>query len=590
MTDGERSSRGSSQHGYSVENGASDALVRLLGMCRDTLPEEYLGFQSGVSFTTSPGFADDVPLFPCPLKEQEATAAIRALEGMVASTIAQLRYGCDARDSQIRVDVTKAACSLMSSYMTTLDDLTKSDPEIRNRIPDTDLNGAQSILYRRLSANLYRTKDPASYYHIHGSLEATKTLQMLGLEPFRPDLQDYRECLRTIGTAVRQFTVRQLEEMNAKEDQAGVPALRHSEFLQTCHGKALDRMPAFTVHAKESATPAVPFLEAEHTAAAAAGSPPRQALTGIRVLELCRVVAGPTIGRSLAAHGASVLKVTSPHLPDVPFFQLDVNTGKHTTSLHLRDPQDRAVFEELLATTDVVIDGYRPGALEGLGYGPDSLVQLARRRGRGIVYVAEDCFGGSGLDESAGAEWASRRGWQQIADCVTGVAWEQGRFMRLDEPIVPPFPMSDYGTGALGCVAALTGLYRRATQGGSWVCRTSLCQYNLFVLSLGLYPGDVQDRLRRAHDRAFFDLRHDDSVDEVSQRALQSLKRVHARLFAPEMVQQAWSRGFGGRMTWPREALAVQGLRVGHARAARPNGFDEPSWENWEVEEEVVRQ
>jgi hypothetical protein len=437
------------------------------------------------------------------------------------------------------------------------------------------------VLYRRLSANLYQTKTSGEYYHIHGSLDATKTLEMLGLKAFRPDLQEYRECLRTIGDAVRKFTVAELEALNAQQSQAGAPALKWADFSRTAHAQALCRLPPFTVRAMEEATPRAAFPAGRRSSSA-------HALRGIRVLEICRVIAGPTIGRSLAAHGADVLKVTSPDLPDVPFFQIDVNLGKHTTALDLRNPADRVVFERLLDTTDVLVDGYRPGALAKLGYGPETLVQLARKRGKGIVYVTEDCFGGSGLPAGAGAEWASRPGWQQIADCVTGVAWEQGRFLGLDEPVVPPFPMSDYGTGALGCVAALTGLYRRATQGGSWICRTSLVQYDLFLLSIGLYSPELQCWLRKAHDPAFFGLRHDDSVDEVGRRALHSMKRVHPYLFTEEMMQQAWSAAYCGRVAWPREALAIRGLRVGHVRSTRPNGFDGPTWEGWEVDDEVA--
>jgi crotonobetainyl-CoA:carnitine CoA-transferase CaiB-like acyl-CoA transferase len=314
------------------------------------------------------------------------------------------------------------------------------------------------------------------------------------------------------------------------------------------------------------------------------------------VVELCRIIAGPTIGRSLAAQGAQVLKVTSPHLPDVPFFQLDVNTGKHAIHLDLRRscPRDRAAFAALLADADVLIDGYRPGALARLGYGPDFLGELARARGKGFVYVAEDCFGGADLPASAGAEWATRPGWQQIADCVTGVAWAQGRFMGLDEPVVPPFPMSDYGTGALGSAAALAGLYRRATEGGSWICRTSLVQYDVFLMGLGLLPEAEQDRLRRVHDNdaGFFGLKHSDSVDEVGKRALASMRQVVPRLFCESgLMQEAWSEAFQGVVRWPREAVEIEGLRVGHVRTARPNGWDKQvGWEGWreEIGEDII--
>ena len=135
------------------------------------------------------------------------------------------------------------------------------------------------------------------------------------------------------------------------------------------------------------------------------------------------------MSKGLAEYGAQVIKVTSPNLPDVPFFQVDVNLGKHTTNLDLRNATDRKTFEGLLQEADVVFDGYRLGALDRLGYGPKQILELTKSRGRGIVYVAENCFGHVG-------PWASRPGWQQIADCATGVAWEQGWFMGLDEPVV----------------------------------------------------------------------------------------------------------------------------------------------------------
>lgn len=435
---------------------------------------------------------------------------------------------------------------------------------------------------------------------------------MLGLPAFRPDLTDYRQCIDTIERAVKKFTVSELEELNNRHRQAGIEALKWEQFRRTSHGQAICSMPPFTVTPLEHTTLPAPFSRQEHHP----GTDP-QVLHGIKVLELCRVIAGPTIGRSLAAHGAQVLKVTSARLPDVPFFQLDVNTGKHTTSLDLKLPRDRAAFDALLSEADVLIDGYRPGALERLGYGPHHLSTLARRRGKGFVYVAEDCFGGPqhkptpkghpGTGPAANGhhytrppptplpDWSTRPGWQQIADCATGVAWTQGAFMGLSEPVVPPFPMSDYGTGALGAAAALSALYNRARHGGSWACRTSLCQYNVFLLKLGVYPEDVQRRIRLAHGftsekegKGFIGLRHGDSVDEVGKRALRSMKRVAPGLFREEMMQEAWSRGFAGVVRWPREPVSVQGVRVGHVRASRPNGFDEAGWEGWEVDEDVV--
>lgn len=152
-------------------------------------------------------------------------------------------------------------------------------------------------------------------------------------------------------------------------------------------------------------------LETESPPAPLRDSGDKRLLSGIKVLEMCRIIAGPTITRILGEYGADVLKVTSPNLSDVPFFQVDGNMGKHAADLDLKTPEGRAIFDKLVAEADVVVDGYRPGALEKLGYGPAVLAQMAAKRDKGIVYVNENCFGYEG-------EWANRPGWQQIADCV----------------------------------------------------------------------------------------------------------------------------------------------------------------------------
>ncbi|KAI0099671.1 CoA-transferase family III [Nemania sp. FL0031] len=561
---------------YSVGENARHAIESLLRASEPELPAAFSRHVQNVVFNSNSTTGDSVCL-PCPLRQQEACAALKALEGCAVAAIADLQRKESHRE--IKIHLERVTCFLMSAYITTLDGLDKSNPKIRHRLPDTDLHNAQSIIYRRLSAGLYETRDPGIFYHIHGSLEASTTLSMIGLPPFIPGLTDYNQCIKTIESAVKRFSVAELELLNQRYQQAGTAVLTQEQYGESPHGRVLHKLPPFTVRPLEMSTQPVPFAETE------GGVDRLQCLRGIRVLELCRVIAGPTIGRSLAAHGASVLKVTSSQLPDVPFFQLDVNAGKHTTSLHLKDPADRATFEALLETADVVIDGYRPGMIARLGYSPEVLAAKATQRGRGIVYVAEDCFGGSDV---LGAEWADRAGWQQIADCVTGVAWEQGSFMGLDEPVVPPFPMSDYGTGSLGTIVALAGLYRRATEGGSWICRTSLSQYNLFLLSLGLYPAEVQDDLRRRHDPQFFALRHSDSVDEVGKRALHSIRKLHPSLFTSDLMQSAYSVGFGGVVSWPKEALEVQGLRIGYVRATRPNGFDTPTWEGWEEDKMLL--
>ncbi|THV50497.1 hypothetical protein BGAL_0148g00210 [Botrytis galanthina] len=558
---------------YSVINGSQEATRALQQLVSSELPSEVLKHLEDVTYTTA---TDGTQIyFPCPFKETEATVALKSVEASVVAAIADLRYGEQKR--KIDINLEQTATFLFSTYIATIAGMNKQNPDVKSKLKDTDLLKAQAILYRRLSANLYETKNPGEYFHIHGSLEAGKTLNMIGLEAYCPDLTDYRECIDVIEKHVKKYTAAELEIMNAEINQAGVTALKWEDFKKTSHGQTLLNLPPWQLVSLQDDSPPCPFPE---VAPATPTSKP-QVLSGIRVLELCRIIAGPAMGRTLAEYGAQVIKVTSPNLSDVPFFQVDGNTGKHTADIDLKTPAGRATFEELLKSADVILDGYRPGALERLGYGPENIVKMISGRGKGIVYVSEDCFGYQG-------EWAGRPGWQQIADCVTGVAWAQGEFMGLDEPVVPPFPMSDYGTGCMGAIAALVGLFRRAKEGGSWRGTTSLCQYDVFLLGLGLYGDDVKEKVRKDHDDHFFDLRHADSVDEVGGRALKSMRRAHPELFDEKNMQKTFSKGFGEEIKWCRSPVSIEGLRVGFERASRPNGYDKPTWENWEVEKEVV--
>src|SRR5271170_3801082 len=108
------------------------------------------------------------------------------------------------------------------------------------------------------------------------------------------------------------------------------------------------------------------------------------------------------------------------------------NVGKRTADLDLKTAHDRSIFGKLLQDVDIVVDGYRPGALSRLGYGPQQLSALAEKRRKGVIYVNENCFGYR-------VDWAHRPGWQQIADCASGIAWAQGLAMGKNEPVIPPF-------------------------------------------------------------------------------------------------------------------------------------------------------
>jgi crotonobetainyl-CoA:carnitine CoA-transferase CaiB-like acyl-CoA transferase len=157
----------------------------------------------------------------------------------------------------------------------------------------------------------------------------------------------------------------------------------------------------------------------------------RDLLTGIKILDITRAIAGPIITRTLAEYGADVLHICHRNVPEVPYDPIAFNVGKKSCDLNLKDPKDRATFETLLDEADILVDGYRPGVLDRLGYGKAALVKRFGKREKGFIYVAENCYG-------FGGPLSHRSGWQQIADCVTGLSWEQGRALGRDEPIDPP--------------------------------------------------------------------------------------------------------------------------------------------------------
>ncbi|KAJ5579506.1 CoA-transferase family III [Penicillium hispanicum] len=538
------------------------------------LPPEVLANKDWVSFSTS----HNEIYFPIPFKETETLAALKGIEGSVAAAIADLRFGCGAQPRGVQVSLESATAFGCQAYMAKIDGLSKLDPAVKSRLKDTDLLAAQSNGYRRMSANLYKTKTPAKFYHIHGSLEATATLNMIGLEGHRPDLTDYEEIIKIIEGQVQKFTVSELEEMNKEYRQAGVPALKYEEFKKTPHGALNVEEPPWKVTKLQGDVPPTAFPATQR------GS--EKILEGVKVLEMCRIIAGPTIARILAEYGADVLKITSPHLSDVPFFQVDGNMGKHAADLDLKTEVGRREFEKLLDDVDVIVDGYRPGALEKLGYGPQAMAVLAEKRGKGIVYVNENCFGYEG-------EWAGRAGWQQIADCVTGIAWAQGQFMGLSTPVVPPFPISDYGTGCMGAIAALTGLYHRAKSGGSYHGKTSLLHYDLLLFAMGQYSTAVQEQLRAAQPPGFFKLRHCDSVDRISSTVLKGMQKRFPHLYTPAgsspeeghlpLTERWFSHAYNADIEVVRPVSVVEGVDNQFVRASRPNGADQATWNDFHV-------
>ena len=220
-------------------------------------------------------------------------------------------------------------------------------------------------------------------------------------------------------------------------------------------------------------------------------------LGGVRVLDLTRVIAGPVCGRTLAAHGADVLLVTAAHLPAIAPLVIDTGRGKLSTALDLRAPEGRARLAGLIREADVVVQGYPPGGIAALGFGP---AETARLR-PGIVYVSLSAYGHAG-------PWAERRGFDSLVQTASGFnAAEAAAAGTPDRPKPLPCQILDHASGYLMAFGAIAGLIKRQDAGGSWHVRASLAGTGRWLRALGRLDGfgapdpdfaDVQDRLEES--------------------------------------------------------------------------------------------
>jgi crotonobetainyl-CoA:carnitine CoA-transferase CaiB-like acyl-CoA transferase len=216
-------------------------------------------------------------------------------------------------------------------------------------------------------------------------------------------------------------------------------------------------------------------------------------LSGIRVLDLTRVIAGPVCGRTLAVHGADVLLVTARHLPSTEVFVMDSGRGKLSTFIDLREAGGCEAFADLVHGADVFVQGYRPGAMAEHGFGPQACARIRP----GLIYVSLCAYGHEG-------PWAPRHGYDSLVQTASGFNHAEAQAFAAPEPRALPCQAQDHGTGYLMAFAAMTALARRAREGGSFHVRVSLAQTGTWLRRLGRIDGvacpdlsidDVQDRL-----------------------------------------------------------------------------------------------
>ena len=279
-------------------------------------------------------------------------------------------------------------------------------------------------------------------------------------------------------------------ESAASERGLVVTALRSfAEWERHPQGRALAALPVVTCEAIAGA-PAPP---APLPPLAGEGRP----LGGLRVLDLTRIIAGPVCGRTLAAHGAEVLRITAGHIPDIQMLVIDAGRGKRSARLDLREPAQRERLAALLRGADVFVQGYRPGGLHALGFGPEAAARLRP----GLVYVSLSAYGHAG-------PWAARRGFDSLVQTASGFNAAEAEAAGAAAPKPLPCQALDHASGYLLAFGALAGLHRRATHGGSWHVRVSLAGSGHWLRGLGRVPGglacpdprfeDVRERLEES--------------------------------------------------------------------------------------------
>jgi len=289
-------------------------------------------------------------------------------------------------------------------------------------------------------------------------------LPHFGLDHLRRRMLDLLQAdanTDSIAKAVAKWDALELENAIDEARVCGGMIRTNEEWLQEPHGKILAAKPVVEI---------IKIGDSEPEPMPTGDRP----LSGIRALDLTRILAGPITGRTLAEHGADVLMVSAPHLPQVWSYVADTSHGKRSCFLDLRDESEKQTLLDLVKTADVFSQGYRPDKINQMGLGPEALAEIRP----GLVHVSINCYGADG-------PFSHRAGWEQIAQIMTGIAAEGVQSSTGYKPKTLPAAANDYITGYLGAYGTLLALARRAREGGSYHVRVSLCQTGMMIYDQG---------------------------------------------------------------------------------------------------------
>ena len=333
-----------------------------------------------------------------------------------------------------------------------------------------------NVYSRKNGRQLPIPKGPMSGYHRTGDGRWVCVYASHVLGSFLDAALDVLSCsheAESIATAVARWAGADLEDALSER---GVPA-------------ALVRTEAeWAAHPQGQWLAARPVVEIDQLAPSApeplaSGDRP---LAGLRVLDFTHVLCGPSVGRAMAEQGADVLRVASPRCEDPEAIVIDTGWGKRSAYLDLDEREDLALVEALAADADMVIQSFRPGALDRRGL---SAEELAVRR-PGLIYVSVSGYG-------SGGPWATRGAYEALGQSVAGISdaesfQERPRSVRTGT-------LNDYLGAYLGAAGALAALVRRWDNGGSYHVKVSLARTSMWVRQLGTIA-EAQDFLGLDYD------------------------------------------------------------------------------------------
>ncbi|KAF2273427.1 alpha-methylacyl-CoA racemase [Westerdykella ornata] len=538
-----------------------------------TLPKEIEECAERVRFEGT-----DKPSIPINWRFAESISVLKGLEAAMINVLVKRKYGVVAQEAVINTD--HAQLFIMSCLLYTIDPgnqnitpASMADAEARAQFEryfkNCDLHGAASSPYRTSATNIYKTKD-GRFFHLHGSMNPEPTQASVGLPPYNREITTPEESWKPYMEKVGQIDSQEMQRLASDEyKQAGTICWTIDEFKDSEHGKAnahVGLYEIFPVENSRSKQPPCWWPESPETS-------PRRPLAGLKVVDLTRVIAAPAVTRGLAELGASVMRITAPHITDMSALHVDFNWGKWNAHLDFREEEDREKLRALVREADVVVQGYRPGVLDKYGFSVDGLLELTKDRERGLIVVRENCYGWNG-------PWSYRSGWQQISDACVGVSMEFGRAMGNDEPVTPVFPNSDYSTGVAGVIAILDAILRRGAEGGSYKVDIALNYYSQWLVdSVGTYPQDVWEDVWNCNGRQVF--RHYHNMHYTLPRFLAMLKQNAGDVvFKPAFFEKRYSGAIGKDILCPKPVIRFpQGpVELRYNVGTRSNGVDQAKW------------